>query len=146
MFSPQWKKSNTGDSMSSHGWGVGIILIVSQLTPINSAESIQLPENVGRDQKKQTLDDREQHCVNFLFFEFQTDGRPQSGKLKLRKSNLSWFCYEDAQDECVHWKRVRMSDTWMDPARDGLEGLPHKHPDFKKYLFIYLVLCCGTQA
>ena len=75
--------------------------------------------------------------MNFLFFEFQTDGRPQSGKLKLRKSSLSWFCYEDAQDECVHWKRVRMSDTWMDPARDGLEGLPHKHPDFKK-IFVYL--------
>ena len=30
-----------------------------------------------------------------------------------------------------------MSDTWMDPARDGLEGLPHKHPDFKK-IFVYL--------
>lgn len=34
----------------------------------------------------------------------------------------------------------------MHPARDAPEGLPHKHPDFEKYWFIYLVLCCGAWA
>ena len=52
MFLPQWKKSNTGDSTSSHGWGVGIMLIVSQLTPMNSAESTQLPDECRESPKE----------------------------------------------------------------------------------------------
>lgn len=56
----------------------------SQWTAVNwrSCRNSHL-KGVESDLKMQTLGNRDKHCVNFPFYDLQTDGSPHVGKLTL---------------------------------------------------------------
>ena len=146
MFLPQWKKkSNTGDSTSSHGWGVGITLIASQLTPISSAESTQLPEEyrewpkeAGTWWQRATL---REFPILWLIDWWKAPVREAETQKIQSFLMLLW--------RCPRWMctlEESKNEWYMDgPSQGWTRGPPTQASRFLK-IFVYLVLCCGARA